>query len=46
MSPRECEHWVRGIRFLTEDTIKTSYPLQVERWLRKEYYSFENMKGV
>ena len=37
MSESECDLWVKGLRYLTRDTISASYPLQVERWLWKEF---------
>nr|UPI11531.1 phospholipase C gamma 1 [Mythimna separata] len=39
---KECEAWVKGIRFLIEEALNASYPLQIERWLRKEFYAIEN----
>ncbi|CAG5073650.1 5-bisphosphate phosphodiesterase gamma-1 (Mus musculus) [Cotesia congregata] len=42
LSEKECELWVKGLRYLVQDTIKAPYPLQVERWLRKEFYFMEN----
>lgn len=42
LSERECELWVRCLRHLVPDTINAPYPLQVERWLRKEFYAMEN----
>ncbi|XP_049885076.1 1-phosphatidylinositol 4,5-bisphosphate phosphodiesterase gamma-1 isoform X1 [Pectinophora gossypiella] len=39
---KECEAWVKGIRFLVEEAVNASYPLQIERWLRKEFYAIEN----
>jgi phosphatidylinositol phospholipase C, gamma-1 len=39
---KECEAWVKGLRFLVEEAINASYPLQIERWLRKEFYAIEN----
>ncbi|XP_039287689.1 1-phosphatidylinositol 4,5-bisphosphate phosphodiesterase gamma-1-like [Nilaparvata lugens] len=45
-SEKECELWVRGLRHLVPDTINASYPLQVERWLRKEFYAMENSKEI
>ncbi|KPJ09210.1 1-phosphatidylinositol-4,5-bisphosphate phosphodiesterase gamma-1 [Papilio machaon] len=39
---KECETWVKGIRFLVEEAISTPYPLQIERWLRREFYTIEN----
>ncbi|XP_046736207.1 1-phosphatidylinositol 4,5-bisphosphate phosphodiesterase gamma-1 [Diprion similis] len=44
ISETECELWVRGLRHLVQDTINAPYPLQVERWLRKEFYSMENTR--
>ncbi|PNF30464.1 1-phosphatidylinositol 4,5-bisphosphate phosphodiesterase gamma-1 [Cryptotermes secundus] len=46
LSEKECELWVRGLRHLVPDTIAASYPLQVERWLRKEFYSMENSREM
>ncbi|XP_035231210.1 1-phosphatidylinositol 4,5-bisphosphate phosphodiesterase gamma-1-like, partial [Stegodyphus dumicola] len=42
----ECELWVKGIRHLVAESKNAPYPLLVERWLRKEYYSMENLRGV
>ncbi|XP_076750014.1 small wing phospholipase C gamma 1 isoform X2 [Xylocopa sonorina] len=44
LSEKECELWVKGLRRLVQDTIKAPYPLQVERWLRKEFYAMENSR--
>ncbi|KAJ9579947.1 hypothetical protein L9F63_004420, partial [Diploptera punctata] len=44
LSEKECELWVKGLRHLVTDTINSSYPLQVERWLRKEFYNMENSR--
>lgn len=44
LSEKECELWVKGLRRLVQDTIKAPYPLQVERWLRKEFYAMENTR--
>lgn len=41
-SEQEAENWVKGLRYMVQDTIQASYPLQVERWLRREYYAIEN----
>ncbi|RWS14774.1 1-phosphatidylinositol 4:5-bisphosphate phosphodiesterase gamma-1-like protein [Dinothrombium tinctorium] len=46
MSPKECEQWVRGIKYLTVETLNAPYPLQVESWLRKEFYAMEDCNGV
>lgn len=37
LSRPECDLWVRGLRFLSRDTLTSSYPLQMERWLWKEF---------
>ncbi|KAK9500321.1 hypothetical protein O3M35_001604 [Rhynocoris fuscipes] len=44
LSEKECDIWIRGLRCLVEDTILAPYPLQVERWLRKEFYAMESNK--
>jgi phosphatidylinositol phospholipase C gamma-1 len=46
LSEKECELWVRGLRHLVPGTVAASYPLQVERWLRKEFYSMENSREM
>lgn len=43
---KECELWIKGIRHLASDTISSPHPLQVERWLRKEFYSMENLRNM
>lgn len=40
---KECEAWVKGVTFLIDEAMKASYPLQIERWLRKEFYNIENV---
>ncbi|GAB6030572.1 hypothetical protein CHUAL_007434 [Chamberlinius hualienensis] len=45
-SSKECEQWIRGIRYLMKDTIISPYSLQVERWLRKEFYAMENNRNT
>ncbi|CAL1262960.1 unnamed protein product, partial [Larinioides sclopetarius] len=42
----ECEMLVKGIRQLAAESINAPYPLLVETWLRKEFYSMENLRGV
>lgn len=44
LSEKECELWIKGLRHLVQDTINAPYPLQVERWLRKEFYTMENSR--
>lgn len=46
ISEKECELWLQGLKYLTADTISSPYPLQVERWLRKEFYALENTKDT
>lgn len=45
-SSKDCEQWIRGIEYLVSDTVSAPYPLQVERWLRKEFYSMQNLRNV
>lgn len=42
LSEREAGIWVKGLKYLVSDINHSSYPLQVERWLRKEFYAMEN----
>ncbi|XP_071446484.1 1-phosphatidylinositol 4,5-bisphosphate phosphodiesterase gamma-1 isoform X1 [Hetaerina americana] len=46
LSERECELWIRGLRSLVPETQSAPYPLQVERWLRKEFYEMENLREM
>ncbi|XP_041986907.1 1-phosphatidylinositol 4,5-bisphosphate phosphodiesterase gamma-1 isoform X2 [Aricia agestis] len=39
---KECEAWRQGLKFLIDEAINASYPLLIERWLRKEFYVIEN----
>ncbi|VVC96133.1 unnamed protein product, partial [Leptidea sinapis] len=39
---KEVESWIKGLKFLIEEAISAPYPLQIERWLRKEFYAIEN----
>lgn len=41
-SEKECEMWIKGLKYMVHDTIHSPYLLQVERWLRKEFYNMEN----
>lgn len=43
-SEQECENWIRGLRYMVGDTAASSYPLVMERWLRKEFYAIENSR--
>lgn len=45
LSEIEADNWVRGLRYMVKDTINAPYPLQIDRWLRREYYSFENVNS-
>lgn len=42
-SEKECEMWIKGLKFMVNDTTNSPYPLHVERWLRKEFYAMENV---
>lgn len=46
ISEHECELWLQGLKYMTGDTISSPYPLQVERWLRKEFYALESTKDT
>ncbi|XP_058462061.1 1-phosphatidylinositol 4,5-bisphosphate phosphodiesterase gamma-1 [Malaya genurostris] len=42
LSEKECDMWIKGLKHMVADTINAPYWLQVERWLRKEFYAMEN----
>lgn len=44
LSEEECDIWMKGLKYMVQDTIHSPYPLQVERWLRKEFYSIQNSR--
>lgn len=46
LSEQECENWIRGLRYMVNDTLSTTYPLEMERWLRKEFYHIENCREM
>ncbi|KAK9404726.1 1-phosphatidylinositol 4-5-bisphosphate phosphodiesterase gamma-1 [Crotalus adamanteus] len=37
-SEDEVNMWVKGLNWLVADTLKAATPLQIERWLRKQFY--------
>jgi len=41
-SLKDCEHWVKGIKFLMEETLKGSTLLHVNVWIRKEFKGTRN----
>uniref|UniRef100_A0A8D3CGS7 1-phosphatidylinositol 4,5-bisphosphate phosphodiesterase gamma n=1 Tax=Scophthalmus maximus TaxID=52904 RepID=A0A8D3CGS7_SCOMX len=40
-SDEEMTMWVKGLNWLVADTLKSPTPLQIERWLRKQFYSVD-----
>ncbi|KAJ6646988.1 1-phosphatidylinositol 4,5-bisphosphate phosphodiesterase gamma-1 [Pseudolycoriella hygida] len=44
LSEQECVNWMKGLRYMIADTASSPYPLEIERWLRKEFYSIENAR--
>ncbi|XP_066558513.1 1-phosphatidylinositol 4,5-bisphosphate phosphodiesterase gamma-1 [Amia ocellicauda] len=40
-SDEEMMMWVKGLTWLVADTVKSSTPLQIERWLRKQFYAVD-----
>ncbi|CAG9864543.1 unnamed protein product [Phyllotreta striolata] len=44
LSEVECERWLKGLKYLVNDTIKAPYPLQIQNWLRREFYSMEGSR--
>ncbi|XP_041375905.1 1-phosphatidylinositol 4,5-bisphosphate phosphodiesterase gamma-1-like isoform X2 [Gigantopelta aegis] len=39
----EYNIWMKGLEYLVQDTKDASYQLQLERWLRKEFYLMEKV---
>ena len=37
---------MKGLKHLVQDTANAPYPLHVERWLRREFYSMENSREM
>ncbi|XP_029467242.1 1-phosphatidylinositol 4,5-bisphosphate phosphodiesterase gamma-1 isoform X2 [Rhinatrema bivittatum] len=40
-SEDEVSMWIKGLNWLVVDTLKSATPLQIERWLRKQFYSLD-----
>ncbi|XP_028308700.1 1-phosphatidylinositol 4,5-bisphosphate phosphodiesterase gamma-1 isoform X2 [Gouania willdenowi] len=40
-SDEEMTMWVKGLSWLVADTLKSPTPLQIERWLRKQFYAVD-----
>ncbi|RVE70643.1 hypothetical protein OJAV_G00066620 [Oryzias javanicus] len=40
-SDEEMTMWVKGLNWLLADTLKSPTPLQIERWLRKQFYAVD-----
>ncbi|KAM6163853.1 LOW QUALITY PROTEIN: 1-phosphatidylinositol 4,5-bisphosphate phosphodiesterase gamma-1 [Rhynchocyon petersi] len=40
-SEDEVNMWIKGLSWLMEDTLQAATPLQIERWLRKQFYSVD-----
>ncbi|KAM8830701.1 1-phosphatidylinositol 4,5-bisphosphate phosphodiesterase gamma-1 [Synchiropus picturatus] len=43
-SDEEMTMWVKGLNWLVADTLKSPTPLQIERWLRKQFYSVDRSR--
>ncbi|XP_044153895.1 1-phosphatidylinositol 4,5-bisphosphate phosphodiesterase gamma-1 isoform X1 [Bufo gargarizans] len=40
-SEEEVSMWMKGLSWLLQDTLQAPTPLQIERWLRKQFYSLD-----
>uniref|UniRef100_A0A674JCH7 Phosphoinositide phospholipase C n=1 Tax=Terrapene triunguis TaxID=2587831 RepID=A0A674JCH7_9SAUR len=40
-SEDEVNMWIKGLNWLVGDTLRAPTPLQIERWLRKQFYSLD-----
>ncbi|KAK1156161.1 1-phosphatidylinositol 4,5-bisphosphate phosphodiesterase gamma-1-like isoform X1 [Acipenser oxyrinchus oxyrinchus] len=43
-SDEEMTMWVKGLTWLVADTLNSSTPLQIERWLRKQFYAADRSR--
>ncbi|KAI4823686.1 hypothetical protein KUCAC02_012261 [Chaenocephalus aceratus] len=43
-SDEEMTMWVKGLNWLVADTLKSPTPLQIERWLRKQFYAVDRKR--
>ncbi|KAG7323805.1 hypothetical protein KOW79_013507 [Hemibagrus wyckioides] len=43
-SDEEMSMWVKGLNWLVADTLRSPTPLQIERWLRKQFYAVDRSK--
>ncbi|KAL4655315.1 1-phosphatidylinositol 4,5-bisphosphate phosphodiesterase gamma-1-like [Arapaima gigas] len=44
MSDEEMSMWVKGLTWLVEDTLRSPTPLQIERWLRKQFHAVDRSR--
>ncbi|CAH1179228.1 unnamed protein product [Phaedon cochleariae] len=44
LSEAECTLWIKGLKHLVDDTMKAPYPLQIQGWLRREFYAMESSR--
>uniref|UniRef100_A0A674JC94 1-phosphatidylinositol 4,5-bisphosphate phosphodiesterase gamma n=1 Tax=Terrapene triunguis TaxID=2587831 RepID=A0A674JC94_9SAUR len=45
-SEDEVNMWIKGLNWLVGDTLRAPTPLQIERWLRKQFYSLDPSENV
>uniref|UniRef100_A0A672PC28 Phosphoinositide phospholipase C n=1 Tax=Sinocyclocheilus grahami TaxID=75366 RepID=A0A672PC28_SINGR len=43
-SDEEMVMWVKGLTWLVSDTLRSPTPLQIERWLRKQFYAVDRSR--
>uniref|UniRef100_UPI00358F9EEC 1-phosphatidylinositol 4,5-bisphosphate phosphodiesterase gamma-1-like n=1 Tax=Myxine glutinosa TaxID=7769 RepID=UPI00358F9EEC len=41
----DVQTWILGLRWIVKDTRNSSSPLQIERWLRKQFYTMDRTKA-
>ncbi|XP_019759127.2 1-phosphatidylinositol 4,5-bisphosphate phosphodiesterase gamma-1 [Dendroctonus ponderosae] len=46
LSEEERKLWVKGLNYLVKDTITAPYSLQVQSWLRREFYEMEGNREL
>ncbi|CAM9184038.1 unnamed protein product [Lampetra fluviatilis] len=45
LTREDVKIWLMGLQWFVADTQKSATPLQIERWLRKQFYSLDRNRG-
>ena len=45
-SPKECENWVRGVRHVADVALRSTTPVRLLAWLKREFDLIKNQRDV